>query len=744
MKKRLHLLFPLCFLALLSVAVFGQSFEPWNIPFSVDGTTLANPLAGGLNAPQFSSMDLNRDSVPDLMVFDRSGNILLTYLRDKDDPAVLTYAPEYEVQFPALVDWVLFRDYNQDGVEDIFTYSTLGAPGFDVYRGSYADGTFSYEKLIFNNPTGVLGYPTSSGAIANIYCTAADMPAVVDVDGDEDLDILSFQSDGTKVFFYKNLSVEQGFGTDSLDFILADRCWGKIVESFNSNDVVLSDDPETCPVSLITARHHGGSTVTTFDVNFDGDQDLLLGDLTYETILFLENGGTPDAAFMTAQQQNFPDYDVSVFIPFFPATYIQDFDGDSLVDMIAAPNQKDARENIDVAWRYQGVVQDGKLEFRFQRSDLLVCEMLDFGTDASPLFFDYNGDGVQDLVVGSRFHKDYDPDYPSSLFLFENTGTNTSPDFTLIDDNWLQLETITEEVDALAPTASDIDGDGDLDLIVGNKRGKLFYIENIGIFGGPFEPGEIVYPWFDIDVGFSSVPAVADADQDGVKDLLIGEERGNINFIRNLGSAISPVFNPDLSSPENSEDFGAIDAGQNLAVFGLAGPTTFISEGEEYLLVGSAPGNFLLYNMADNLLENAGIPMDSELNNLKDGERSRATIHDLDANGYLDILVGSSRGGLTLYRTSMRSDQIVPTRESKLASIDMQLYPNPAGQRLFVKTNDNSIQSVKIYSRTGQVITTWEGKRPDVSFDVQNLEPGIYVMTVYTDKGTATRNWVKF
>jgi len=44
---------------------------------------------------------------------------------------------------------------------------------------------------------------------------------------------------------YKNLSVENGFGTDSLIFVFEDDCWGKIFDD-GSNGYVLSESPTEC------------------------------------------------------------------------------------------------------------------------------------------------------------------------------------------------------------------------------------------------------------------------------------------------------------------------------------------------------------------------------------------------------------------------------------------------------------------------------------------------------------------
>ncbi len=737
MKTAILWLLPVAFLS-------AQEFHREEWPFVVDDQSLSNPLGGGLNSPQFSSARINEDSLPDLFIFERSGNKVLIFLATEEEERPYVYAPTLEVSFPDLSDWAILKDFNEDSIPDIFTYSNTGAPGIDVYRGRRDEGLLSFEKMFFDNPVKVLGYPTSTGAVANIFVSALDLPAISDLDADGDLDILSFQSDGTKVFYYKNLVRERALKADTFDFILEDRCWGKFVESFNSNAVLLSDDPEICPSDFNqNARLHGGSTLAVFDQDFDGDQELLLGDLTFETLLLLENGGTPDRAYITAQRQNFPSYDVPVFIPFFPAAFVQDFDGDGIPDFISSPNQEDARENVEVAWHYRGFVDNGILRFQFEQSDFLIRQMLDFGTDASPHFFDYNQDGLIDLIVGSRFHSNYDNQYPSQLFLFQNKGNPSSPAYELVESNWLNMKSLISEVDALYPTSVDLDNDGDLDLIVGNKRGKLAYIENASVPGSAFTVGEVHYPWMDIDVGFASVPTFFDREQDGDMDLLVGEERGNINFFLNQGTPSEPFFDPAPSALGNNENFGGIDARQNRAVFGSAAPQVFQKKDSSFLLVGSTYGNFLLY------------PLDGDLDTLntlngphtdiKDGARSRATLADIDRDGYLELCSGSSRGGLAIYHTPWLIDPTVSTNEEPLPGEMMSVYPMPAHDWLHIElVNGIHLTNLQVINSLGQRMTAVPHEASMKRIPIHHLPPGVYFLKAYTTHGTITKQWIKF
>ena len=118
------------FLALPSVlnAQNGEYVPDVDISVTHNGSSIENPWVGGFNAPIFSEIDMNGDGVKDLFVFDREGYRTTTYINN-GSPGQVDYghAPEYRKKFPAgLHDWVLLRDYNCDGKEDIFTYSYSG------------------------------------------------------------------------------------------------------------------------------------------------------------------------------------------------------------------------------------------------------------------------------------------------------------------------------------------------------------------------------------------------------------------------------------------------------------------------------------------------------------------------------------------------------------------------------------------------------------------------------------------
>jgi hypothetical protein len=110
-----------------------------------------------------------------------------------------------------------------------------------------------------------------------------------------------------------------------------------------------------------------------------------------------------------------------------------------------------------------------------------------------------------------------------------------------------------------APKLVDLDADGDLDAVVGAWDGTLRYFVNTGTSADPVfvEATGVANPFSGIDVGGGSSPELADLDGDGDLDAIVGESGGRLVFYRSLAA---PFFADGFESGSTSEWSFAVPA----------------------------------------------------------------------------------------------------------------------------------------------------------------------------------------
>jgi hypothetical protein len=133
-----------------------------------------------------------------------------------------------------------------------------------------------------------------------------------------------------------------------------------------------------------------------------------------------------------------------------------------------------------------------------------------------PVLGDLDGDGDLDLLVGES---------SGTINFYRNVGTRMSPAFELVSDEYAGIEVERRS----APALLDVDGDGDLDLLVGTERQGIRLWRNDG---GAGEPAFVeADPVLDArDVPAYSVPFAGDLDGDGDMDLLVGGLSGGLYY----------------------------------------------------------------------------------------------------------------------------------------------------------------------------------------------------------------------
>jgi hypothetical protein len=552
---------------LLPVLGYCQNFDGINPVFIKNGKVLRFPFTGGIKNPMFSNIDLNDDGKKDLFVFDKEGEVIMPFLYTGENPDIkYTYAPEYITNFPKLRNFALLVDYNHDGVEDIFTGGFIPST-VEVYKGSRINGQLQFQLVEFNFP-GSLGnfLQIFQGGFSQVYVSNIDVPAIADVDNDGDLDIVAFPASSDKLTYYENLSKDENLGRDSLKFRINTMCWGGFKEDDFSSQIFLSSGIDDCYNFRSPEKgevRHSGSTTLLLDMDGDGDMDALLGDLSNPNIKLLINHGTNKKAWINEVDHFFPEKDISAHMEVFLAAYHVDVNNDGKRDLIITPNDRNDSERSNHIWLYLNHGEDKIPDFRLFTKSFLIDQTLSMGSGSHPCFLDYNADGLTDLLIGGNGIILPGGGRRSWMELYINTGTAENPEFTLANDDFLEFSKFANPTLRLAPSVGDLDGDGDIDLFIGDFTGRLFYYENMAGKGNPMEFMPRVYPYKNIFVGNNSKPAIFDANGDGLQDIIIGEVNNELNYLQNIGSIGFPDFIPGLSVLPNTRNLGKVFPEQN-------------------------------------------------------------------------------------------------------------------------------------------------------------------------------------
>ncbi|MFO7723727.1 MAG: FG-GAP-like repeat-containing protein [Bacteroidales bacterium] len=737
--------------------------------------------AGGFNAAHFNQVDLNQDGIKDLVLFDAQTDKLFPFINLGTAGVVdYHYAPEYESAFPRLYAWMKLRDFNGDGKEDIFTY---GFAGIKVYLNTSTPST----GLSFSLYTPILNAFQGS-SYSNILVTSVDYPAIEDIDGDGDLDILVFYGLGSLIQHYDNRSIDSTGTADTLWLVLNHRCWGWFAEDADDNSITLNIDSIDPTLINYCANNmkstsggpqsspkHTGSTMQLLDLTGNQLMDMIIGDTDYPTVAALYNTGTLKNARMTSADTLFPSYDVPVKLYDLVSTDYLDVNNDGKRDLIASPLdpswEAPRADDAKSAWWYKNISTGNAPVFSLQTRSFLQGDMIDVGTNSHPVLFDYNGDGLLDLFVGAYGQRDsswMDPwfilhsKYVSRIFLFENTGTATQPEFSLVTDDFANVSSL--ELTGAYPTFGDINGDGKPDMILGDTTGRLHYYENIAPAGQPMQLNHIASNYQNIDVGMFSTPQLFDLDDDGLLDLIIGYKQGvfttnGINYTwktslawyKNTGTTTNPVFT------HQTDTLGGVRVNDNYYHYysAYSAPCFYRdSAGIISLFVGSGPGLVFYYRDINNNI-NGVYGKDSNMVHITDYDqfysvqhfenqdknaqtidvklKSVVTLGDLNNDGYPEMIVGNFGGGLNFFMGSPPLG-IGIEKPMKAFAGEVNVFPNPAsyGVNIAITGADRSVRSItSVYAITGQLLLQYTNLGDDYfRVDISKLSNGVYVMKV--------------
>jgi hypothetical protein len=718
----------------------GWSHATWNV--TVEGTDLMNPWVGGLTAPQWSPIDADLDGDADLFAFDRDGSRVLVFERNADS---LTLRWDWCLGWPEMRDWCLLRDYNCDGKPDIFTshqngirvHTNVTTPG----SGPAFDPTPIDLVALFDFGTGESALP--------VICLGMDLPAIHDNDGDGDLDIITFTETATTLYRF------QGQTPCGLDLVCTNRCYGMLAEASENNALFIGDDFE-CSFNVIDPRSgvHAGGAITALQLEPSGPNDLIISDVTYPEalgVVLVDGANGLDSA--VAVDPEFPANlygDQALHLPRFPAAYHLDVDQDGVRDLLFSPNTPLETDDDHGVHYFRNTGSDDVPAWSFVQTNYLQDGMVDVGRGAYPLLVDLDDDGLTDLVVANKERYEGVDQTPAAIATYRNVGTVDNPSFEFVEGNAVPLSDF--QIESPYPALGDLDGDGDLDLLVGDELGLLHRFNNTA---GPgawpvFELAVLSVPAGGgpdaIDVGQFATPQLIDLDDDGDLDLLVGEKNGTLTLFEQSSLGTWDLY----VSPVHGENFGGVLVDNLLGINGYSVPAfTQTAEGIRAFVAnetGTVQDFGLLTGNWDASLEEVQASVFGDVH----GYRAAAAFGRLDGDSLLDAVLGIQNGGLLAWVGGEGAVDVVDVRRPRPT---WSLWPNPGTDVVRWETSSTWSGTLEVWNSQGQRVMdvpVHASNRGHV--DMSHLPNGMYVMRPRSesprpnDKGApagAPLTWVK-
>jgi hypothetical protein len=366
----------------------------------------------------------------------------------------------------------------------------------------------------------------------------------------------------------------------------------------------------------------------------------------------------------------------------------------SSVLLLAAcsPEGLEALQSLDAEARPLGIADDGQSDIKLVASDASTGE--EFG--AALAAGDINGDGYDDVVVGSQYHHGT-ANYAGAVYIYYGSASGTDP----ADEDILQASDGTSyDYFGCSVSTADIDNDGYDGGIVGAR-----YAPGVGSSTG------VVYVYYGSSSGVDasseqkiyasdggssdefgkSVAGAGDLDGDGYDDVIVGAGEDDDNgagagaVYAYYGSAtgVDPAREDKQLASDGAadDDFGDAvaaagdvdgDGYDDVIVGAWLDDHTATDSGSAYVLFGSASG-------LDPAREDKLTASDGNASNYWWGY-SVSGVGDLDADGYADMVVGAfadkdngtAAGAAYVYFGS--STGVDLSREQKMVASDGQAW----------------------------------------------------------------------
>ncbi len=659
-------------------------FEMANIAVSQNKQVLLNPFAGGINSGQFYRFNLNGSGPSDLLVFDRTNNRFITYIASQNtqNQWYWQHEPSYQANFPALESWVLLADYNGDGFLDLFTYGSLGIKVF-VRNTKNNILQNANEWTLAANPI----YYQKDGKAVNLQIGFLDKPDAVDIENDGDIDILAFDPEGDYVQLYKNMTQENKADPQKPIFVKEGFCWGNFYKE-HCRDLKFNIDCQTGQIINNSTKNqrvlHAGNSIVVTDIDNDGLKDAIFGHVTCSNIGFLKNEGTANTANFKKAEYSYPN-NQAIDFQLYPSVFIDDFDFDGKIDLLASPTvtSNNADYSIDfknATWLVKGLGGGG---FGAIKKDFLQDEMLDFGENSKPVFFDIDLDGDLDILVGNSAQRTSQGAKADAALLI-NIGNLKKPVFELSTNNFLSnlVNNPTEIWQQVHFFITDIDQDkkGDLIVRLDTFKGTFFYV----LYGNRKTNEWPKTSWTSIAHKPTDQTVFYDLDENGVMDLLKMSAAGVFTPFINKGSISKPIW---------EEQAQELTLGKNFKTYSL-NSFDLNNDGQPELYNGFDEINWKTKTILEKKITGNNI-IESAL-----GANLNGNFADIDFDGKMDLVLGNNAGGI--YILQNKTEGIVLAEEVSKVKPILYVYPNPFVDKLTLNVSQKG--EIQVFNTKGQLL----------------------------------------
>lgn len=433
--------------------------------------------------------------------------------------------------------------------------------------------------------------------------------------------------------------------------------------------------------NIISATTEQPRTVFAKDLDGDNDADVLSTSGTGDKIVWFEN---TNGKGLFGPEQIILD---SANLPY--AAIASDLDGDGDQDIVAV-----VYYNYNLVWFENS---DGAGSFG---PPLIIATL----TGPTCVFAgDIDNDGDQDLVTGNY-------DTPDKVSWFRNTdgsGTFSSENI------------ISGAVDGpMSVYASDLDGDGDLDVLSASfNDSKLAWYENTdgnGTFGTQHVISTIHFGGEDITTG--------DMDGDGDQDVVTASFTGALVWYENTdGNGAFSSF--ETIDPSN--------AGSTYTVF------VADLDNDSDMDILSAFSNTDRVVWCKNWDSNGYMILQPDITS-NVHEVNDVFAADIDGDGDLDALSASYGDHKIAWYENLT---VVGLNASEQKSLSV--YPSPANDLIQVNTYSDPVSEIHVSDLSGKILIEITSFKSNNTINVADIESGLYFISVITENGSFTSTFVK-